>query len=238
LDTSALNYTVEDVDDAALQVISEAWNYFPHSLLDDRCPIEIMIEKTRESVRDWRHRHGADRALLRCRATEPRSPLRGSRPMRVTIAAASIQCSSPGALGPAPAARAAPLCWRSYGCPIEPVSGPQSIPRPGCAVAMLTLLRLRCFSLYGMRPASFRMNSGVPLFAAVKVTRDAGGRSADLDRRDRARDYMAVGSGGNLALISPRETSVASGAMRQIVSYPRVLEPTPNPIRYETAIGR
>ena len=42
---AALNcYDVQDTDDATLQVIQDAWNYFPHRFLNGRCPAEIMIE--------------------------------------------------------------------------------------------------------------------------------------------------------------------------------------------------
>jgi hypothetical protein len=44
---SAVNCDVADIDDASLQVIQDAWNYFPHRFLNSRCPAEIMMEKTR-----------------------------------------------------------------------------------------------------------------------------------------------------------------------------------------------
>jgi len=33
---------IDDVDEATLQVIQDAWNYFPHRFLNGRCPAEVM----------------------------------------------------------------------------------------------------------------------------------------------------------------------------------------------------
>jgi hypothetical protein len=35
---------IEDVDQDTLQVIQDAWNYFPHRFLNGRCPAEVMEE--------------------------------------------------------------------------------------------------------------------------------------------------------------------------------------------------
>jgi hypothetical protein len=40
-------YDIYDTDGTLLEIIQDAWNYFPHRFLDGRCPVEIMIEKTR-----------------------------------------------------------------------------------------------------------------------------------------------------------------------------------------------
>jgi len=39
---------IDDVDEATLQVIQDAWNYFPHRFLNGRCPAEVMAELSRE----------------------------------------------------------------------------------------------------------------------------------------------------------------------------------------------
>jgi hypothetical protein len=39
---------IDDVDQATLQVIQDAWNYFPHRFLNGRCPAEVMAELSRE----------------------------------------------------------------------------------------------------------------------------------------------------------------------------------------------
>ncbi len=39
---SAIDSDVDDVEQAALQVIQDAWNYFPHRSLNGRCPAEVM----------------------------------------------------------------------------------------------------------------------------------------------------------------------------------------------------
>ena len=44
---SALNCDVDDVDDAAVEVIQDAWNYLPHRFLNGRCPAEVMMEETK-----------------------------------------------------------------------------------------------------------------------------------------------------------------------------------------------
>jgi hypothetical protein len=33
---------IDDVDQATLQLIQDAWNYFPHRCLDGKCPAELM----------------------------------------------------------------------------------------------------------------------------------------------------------------------------------------------------
>jgi hypothetical protein len=39
----ALRYDdIGDVDETTLQVIQDAWNYFPHRFLNGRCPAEVM----------------------------------------------------------------------------------------------------------------------------------------------------------------------------------------------------
>jgi len=39
---------IDDVDEATLQVIQDAWNYFPHRFLNGRCPAEVMAELSKE----------------------------------------------------------------------------------------------------------------------------------------------------------------------------------------------
>lgn len=40
---AALGYDrLADADDSVLQVIQDAWNYFPHRFLDGRCPAEVF----------------------------------------------------------------------------------------------------------------------------------------------------------------------------------------------------
>jgi hypothetical protein len=41
---AALQRSVDDIDDAALQVIQDAWNYFPHRFLNGRCPTEVVAK--------------------------------------------------------------------------------------------------------------------------------------------------------------------------------------------------
>jgi hypothetical protein len=151
----------------------------------------------------------------RANARPSRAPLfRASRPIRVTVVAALILCPSPGALGPVPAARAAPLCWHSYGCPFNRSRGRSRFPRSGCAVAMLTLLRLRLF---------FSKSGLLKTMIACTLPRPSrpspAGAFRSLDRRDSACGADCVGSGGNVALVPPREMS---GAAKQ-----RRLSPTP-----------
>ena len=40
---------IDSIDESELQVIQDAWNYFPHRTLNGRCPAEIMAEKLRKS---------------------------------------------------------------------------------------------------------------------------------------------------------------------------------------------
>ena len=40
---------IDDVDAATLQVIQDAWNYFPHRFLKGRCPAEVMAELRNDS---------------------------------------------------------------------------------------------------------------------------------------------------------------------------------------------
>jgi len=35
---------IEDLDEATVQVIQDAWNYFPHRFLNGRCPAEVMAK--------------------------------------------------------------------------------------------------------------------------------------------------------------------------------------------------
>ena len=35
-------HDIDDIDQATLQVIQDAWNYFPHRFLNGRCPAEVM----------------------------------------------------------------------------------------------------------------------------------------------------------------------------------------------------
>jgi hypothetical protein len=42
---AARSCEVDDTGDAMLQVIQDAWNYFPHRALGGRCPAEIMMIK-------------------------------------------------------------------------------------------------------------------------------------------------------------------------------------------------
>ena len=45
---SALNCdNIDDSDDVMVQVIQEAWNYFPHRSLKGRCPAEVFAELAR-----------------------------------------------------------------------------------------------------------------------------------------------------------------------------------------------
>jgi hypothetical protein len=37
---------LDDLDDVALQVIQDAWNYFPHGELEGRSPAELMAQST------------------------------------------------------------------------------------------------------------------------------------------------------------------------------------------------
>jgi len=37
---------LENADDALLQVIQDAWNYFPHRFFGGRCPAEVMLEES------------------------------------------------------------------------------------------------------------------------------------------------------------------------------------------------
>jgi hypothetical protein len=39
---------LDDLDETVLQVIQDAWNYFPHRCLNGRCPAEIMMQNTRK----------------------------------------------------------------------------------------------------------------------------------------------------------------------------------------------
>jgi hypothetical protein len=39
---TAFDCDVDDADDALLQVIRDAWNFFPHRFLDGRCPAEVF----------------------------------------------------------------------------------------------------------------------------------------------------------------------------------------------------
>ena len=36
--------SIDDVDQDTLQVIQDAWNYFPHRFLNGRCPAEVMAD--------------------------------------------------------------------------------------------------------------------------------------------------------------------------------------------------
>lgn len=40
---------IEEVDQDTLQVIQDAWNYFPHRFLDGRCPAEVMQALRKDS---------------------------------------------------------------------------------------------------------------------------------------------------------------------------------------------
>jgi len=33
---------IDDLDDGAIQVVQDVWNYFPHHFLDGRCPAELL----------------------------------------------------------------------------------------------------------------------------------------------------------------------------------------------------
>jgi hypothetical protein len=39
---------IDDVDEATVQVIQDAWNYFPHRFLNGRCPAEVMAELNKD----------------------------------------------------------------------------------------------------------------------------------------------------------------------------------------------
>lgn len=45
---SALDCDIDSIDDAELQVIQDAWNYFPHRWLNGKCPAEVMAEMLRK----------------------------------------------------------------------------------------------------------------------------------------------------------------------------------------------
>jgi IS30 family transposase len=38
---------IDRIDDEEIQVIQDAWNYFPHRALGGKCPAEIMAEQLR-----------------------------------------------------------------------------------------------------------------------------------------------------------------------------------------------
>ena len=40
--------SIESVDQDTVQVIQDAWNYFPHHFLNGRCPVEVMEELTKD----------------------------------------------------------------------------------------------------------------------------------------------------------------------------------------------
>ncbi len=42
----------QDIDDDALQILEDAWNYFPHRRLGGRCPAELMAEQLTTSAGD------------------------------------------------------------------------------------------------------------------------------------------------------------------------------------------
>jgi hypothetical protein len=46
---SALNSNVDDIEQAELQVIQDAWNYFPHRCFGGRCPEELFAELTEDN---------------------------------------------------------------------------------------------------------------------------------------------------------------------------------------------
>lgn len=41
---------IDDVGAATLQVIQDAWNYFPHRFLNGRCPVEVMAELSKDQL--------------------------------------------------------------------------------------------------------------------------------------------------------------------------------------------
>jgi hypothetical protein len=45
---STLDSDVDEIEESELQVVQDAWNYFPHRFLDGRCPAELLMELTGE----------------------------------------------------------------------------------------------------------------------------------------------------------------------------------------------